>query len=120
MSYVSALEAAGAKVLASDYFGSYQGDWFALVEYNGVRGWVRGAFGSCSVCDSFQAEFDYFDSEDEDPEKYQQRLAAFGAGYLENIQTQEEVLVETNRNVDWDLEAEAMVKFVTEAWNKNV
>ena len=40
MSYKNALKAAGAKVIEFKYFGSYQGDWVALVEYKGERGWV--------------------------------------------------------------------------------
>ena len=35
MSYQMALEMAGATVLEYKEFGSYQGDWFAKVEYQG-------------------------------------------------------------------------------------
>jgi hypothetical protein len=83
MGYSEALEAAGAKIIAfqefgsyqgnwfafvelalpwrhsKSEFGSYQGDWFAFVEYQGKRGWVQGSYGSCSGCDAFQSEFDY-------------------------------------------------------------
>ena len=50
MSYCQALEAAGAKILQFKSFGSYQGDWWAKVEYNGEIGWVAGSYGSCSGC----------------------------------------------------------------------
>ncbi len=43
MSYEMCLEKAGATVVAFQEFGSYQGEWFALVEYNGERGWVEGS-----------------------------------------------------------------------------
>jgi len=59
MGYFEALEAAGAQVLASQTFGSYQGDWFAKVNYNGSTAWVHGCYGSCSGCDAFCAEFDF-------------------------------------------------------------
>lgn len=38
MSYKKCLEIAGAKVIAYEEFGSYQGDWIAVVEYKGVKG----------------------------------------------------------------------------------
>ena len=59
MGYKTCLEKAGAKVLDYKEFGSYQGDWLAFVEYKGEKGIVQGAFGSCSGCDSFAAEFDF-------------------------------------------------------------
>jgi hypothetical protein len=88
MSYKSALEAAGAKVLAMQYFGSYQGDWLAKVVFDGETGWVAGSFGSCSYCDGFQREFDYC-YEDETAD-YQERLRLFGLGYLSALATQEQ------------------------------
>jgi len=59
MGYRTAMEAAGATVLAYESFGSYQGDWFALVVYGGKTFWVHGSYGSCSGCDAFCAEFDF-------------------------------------------------------------
>jgi hypothetical protein len=90
--YCEAMEAAGAKVLAYESFGSYQGEWYAKVEYNGEVGWVQGSFGSCSYCDAFDSEFG-FDAED--APDYQERLADFGRTYLDTIlpqQKQEELL----------------------------
>jgi hypothetical protein len=40
MSYIKALEQAGAKVLAEKRFGSYQGDWVVKLSYNGASGWT--------------------------------------------------------------------------------
>ena len=79
MSYQSALEAAGAEVLEFEEFGSYQGEWLALVRVGGVLGVAEGCYGSCSGCDSFEAEFGW---NDRDAENYEQRLADFGNGYL--------------------------------------
>lgn len=113
MSYQTALTAAGAVVIDFMYAGSYQGTWGAAVEYQGKRGLVTGAFGSCTVCDAFQAEFDHcqygpdvisYNAEtntytkdygdvvctkqeyDDQQTEYQQKLAAFGESYLHVIQ----------------------------------
>lgn len=72
MGYESALIAAGADIKVFKEFGSYQGDWFAILNNGNV---VHGAYGSCSGCDAFQAEFDYDDKDEE-------KLAAFGKSYL--------------------------------------
>ena len=128
MGYQLAMEAAGAKVLAYKAFGSYQGDWYAKVAFKGTVGFVQGSYGSCSGCDSFQGEFGYDDpacSEHEytyndqpcadcDVKKaeYQVNLAAFGASYLDNMQTYEEVLQHAKRNEDWDMEATTMVEWL--------
>ena len=53
MSYQLALEKAGCNIIDYRHFGSYQGTWIAFVEYNGSKGIVEGAYGSCSVCDAF-------------------------------------------------------------------
>ena len=112
MSYQQALIAAGAIVIDTKYSGSYQGTWGSVVEYNGKRGLVTGNYGSCSVCDAFQAEFDdymwsdtiSYDSEtdtysrdygdtictkeeyDAQEAEYQQKLSDFGKRYLHVIQ----------------------------------
>lgn len=79
MSYQEALEATGAEVLEYEEFGSYQGEWLALVRVGGVLGVAEGSYGSCSGCDSFEAEFGWGDRDADD---YQERLADFGNGYL--------------------------------------
>ena len=78
--YESALRAAGCEVLQFEEFGSYQGEWFALVDHGGDLGVVSGRYGSCSGCDAFEAEFGW--GEDEESEEYAVRLADFGASYL--------------------------------------
>lgn len=115
-------------------FGSCQGDWWAKVEYEGRTFWVHGSFGSCSSCDSFQAEFDYVYEADlckehqfckgeeeqvacEDcktaaPE-YNKRLADFGRSYLTSgDMTQEEAEKSAAEHFDWDGEATKMVEFL--------
>ena len=106
MSYGSALEAAGATVLEFETFGSYQGDWWAKVFYNGKMGWVNGSFGACSFFAAFESEFGYNDPAT--PEK----LAEFGKGYLDVLLTQEEAEKSASENLSWDSGAEKMVKFI--------
>lgn len=110
MSYKAALVAAGADVMAFEEFGSYQGDWWAAVMYRGEMGFVRGSYGSCSGCDSFQAEFT---SAYEDTPGYNERLAKFGESYLDVLYTQEQAIKEAGRNSEWDSEADLMVAFVS-------
>lgn len=130
MSYQQAIEAAGARILAFEQFGSYQGDWYALVDFNGKRGWVRGSYGSCSGCDAFAAEFDYgdacnvgeeiWDRETSDYRKateadvsaYKAKLADFGSQYLGDLLTQEEAEKRAAEDIEWDSEAEQMLAFV--------
>lgn len=111
MSYKQALEAAGAQVVSFQEFGSYQGDWFAKVVYQGKTGWVSGYYGSCSGCDAFEAEFGWNDDEKPD---YQTRLATFGKEYLDDIKTQEEAEAKAAKNLSWDIDAEEMLKFIRE------
>jgi len=111
MSYQSALIAAGARVIAFQEFGSWQGEWYALVEYRGEQGWVQGSFGSCSECDSFEAEFGW-DAEQEGD--YQSRLASFGESYLGGLQTTEQVLSQLAETSSWDSEAEDAIFWIRE------
>lgn len=125
MSYERALEAAGATVHDFKSFGSYQGDWYASVTCNDERGWIHGWFGSCSHCDSFEAEFGWDDKEtcneheykgtDQDraaclgcqqaSARYLERLANFGKTYVEGIQTADVILKELDENSSWDGDA---------------
>ena len=127
MSYQAAMEAAGAKVLAFESFGSYQGEWFALVEVGGKRGWVSGSYGSCSGCDAFEAEVGDLDEWCDEHaykavggcrdcanaiEQAQVKLAEFGRGYLDRLLTQEEAEKDASANLEWDMDAEPMLAFV--------
>lgn len=129
MSYGSALEAAGAKILAMKHFGSWQGDWWAKIALpSGSVGWTHGWFGSCSHCDAFQSEFGYESGLCEEHQyedaktpceacaateaSYQARLKAFGERYLDDLYTQEEAEREANRDSDWDGEASQMLAWL--------
>lgn len=127
MSYYKALEAAGAKVLEYKSFGSYQGTWVARVEYNGEVGWVQGAYGSCSGCDSFQAEFGWDERGHCDDHweydgdcgtciaaaaLYAVRLADFGGGYLHKLYSAEELAEQYEADCEWDDGARDIVAFV--------
>ena len=129
MSYESALVAAGATVHVMKEFGSYQGDWWAKVTFNGETWWVHGWYGSCSGCDAFQAEFDYgsdrceehrYDDHPDCPDckaaaaTYQERLAQFGRGYLDDLYTQDEAIKVASENLEWDSDAQEMVDFIKE------
>jgi glutaredoxin len=129
--YQSALEAAGATVLAFKEFGSYQGEWWAKVRHKRKTRWVCGSYGSCSGCDAFEAEFGYnedrceehrYDWEDEKSPACDackaakasatEKLAKFGAVYLEDTKTQSEAEKEALRNLDWDSDAQPMVDWL--------
>jgi hypothetical protein len=129
MGYSEALEAAGAEIIVFREFGSYQGDWWAMVRYNGERGWVNGSYGSCSGCDAFEAEFGYVDQEcsehqrihpkpeqcaacDEAAADYKRRLASFGRNYLDPLLTQEDAEKKAGSEVEWDSNAPEMLDFI--------
>lgn len=130
MGYEEALIVAGAEVHCFEEFGSYQGDWWAKVTYEGNVGWVNGSYGSCSGCDAFQSEFDYsshecngkrhyaddtdFNENCETCQSNKIRLIAFGKEYLTRIYTQEEAEKEASSNISWDSDAQEMVKFIKE------
>lgn len=125
MSYEQALEVAGAKVLAFEQFGSYQGDWWAKVEIDGKLAWINGSYGSCSGCDAFEAEIgwecdekagtDWVDVDDPRHSKhaeFMEKLKAFGAEYLTRALTQDEAVKQASEDLEWDTDAEEMVQFI--------
>lgn len=130
MAYREALEKAGATVHEFQEFGSYQGDWWAKVTYNGATGWIQGCYGSCSGCDSFEAEFGYDGDKCEDHKwdsdkaaegceacsaaavDYEKRLAEFGEGYLECLISQEDAIKVASENLEWDMDAQEMVDYL--------
>ena len=115
MSYMGALEAAGAKVIRYEYFGDYQGTILAEVEYEGRRGYVEISYGSCDHCDAYQA----FSSDlGWDHELTQQDLSNFGRNYLEDIESAEKLIEKFTEQLEWDWEAEDMVKWLKEKANE--
>lgn len=109
MSYQSALEAAGCTVIDFRQFGSYQGDWFAIVRYKGTIGVIQGAYGSCSGCDAFESEFNDSYSSDDTDEEYAARLKKFGEGYLTTGWISiDEALTYAGKHEEWDMSAADM------------
>ena len=90
MNYCSTFEAAGAKVLASYEDDDYQGTGIAHVEVNGVRGYIRYGFGSCSHCDSFESF--YYEGHSDGPSPEQ--MADFGREYVEGMVSYEKARAE--------------------------
>ena len=114
MGYVDTLKAAGARAVASKYFGSYQGDWWASVEFKGRKFWVHGTFGSCELCDAFEAEFYTQDAAEWSEREKWEREVVFGMGYLNDPWTQKMAEEYAGRNIEWDSEAEEMLRFIKE------
>lgn len=130
MSYNTAMEAAGAKVHEFECFGSYQGDWIAKVEFEGKEGFVQGYYGSCSGCDAFEGEFGWsgshyhgdeyvysdnlekFDPECNECVEFKTKLVEFGKEYLETIMTYDEAIKKASEKIEWDMDAQEMVKWV--------
>lgn len=86
MGYQKAIEACGLEVEKFKEFGSYQGDWIAILKDGRV---VSGSYGSCSGCDAFQAEFDW--GADELPD-YNQKLATFAKSYVDGAESLEDII----------------------------
>lgn len=109
--YEAALTATGVKVLGYKTFGSYQGDWWAEVQFpNGEVYFVNGSYGSCSGCDAFEAEFGW---SDEDKPNYLHRLKDFGREYLSDCMTREQAIEHASANLSWDLDAQDMVDWIS-------
>lgn len=108
MGYREAFEAAGAEVLLYKEFGSYQGDFYAKIRFNGEIGWVHGSYGSCSGCDAFEAEFGWHDYDDTE------KLASFGLTYVETLLTQDEAESNAAENIEWDDGAVQALKWLKE------
>lgn len=129
MGYSEALHAAGATVHAYNQFGSYQGDWWAKVTLpDGRQGFINGRYGSCSGCDAFESEIGYSseqcDTHSYGPEQPEcaecqqakaaaaEKLAKFGAGYLDSFLTADEALAKASENLEWDTDAQEMVDWI--------
>jgi hypothetical protein len=110
MGYVEALRAAGAEVHSYESFGDYQGTMLIHLTHNGRTGVVELWYGSCTHCDSYQAEFGW-----DDPTESQ--LAAFGASYLDDIQDPAVLLMSAKKDAEWDMEAAEKVAFLERILN---
>jgi len=136
--YKEALQVAGADVLAYKTFGSYQGDWWAKVRYNGQVRYVHGYYGSCSGCDRIASALDSHNSGDDyhwstDLDFLEEnrgtcegckiaynKLKDIGEDYLENDSylTLEEAIDKASEHLDWDLDAQSMVDWLKGLKNK--
>lgn len=101
--YSRALKAAGFNVRDFQEFGSYQGDWFAFVEFEGKLGFIQDSFGSCGGCDEFEGT-----NADKTPES----LEAFGKQYIDQMLSYDQALQYAKKHSDWDMEAKTMVEWV--------
>jgi hypothetical protein len=136
MGYAHALRTAGAEVVDFKEIGSYQGTWGAVVDFQGQRSLVTGYYGSCSVCDAYQAQFGwssdepYYNNEtdkyyrnqwsdeeitkeenDSIIQKSRQELIDFGMSYLRYPMTKEDVekriqYYDTNDTGEWSFDSE--------------
>lgn len=124
MGYQEAIEANGVEVIEFKMFGSYQGDWVAILKDGRF---IHGSYGSCSGCDAFEAEFGWKDevvvkqdngkyyrgncrwsesdevTEDEANllnQKHILKLQKFGESYLESAETKEEIIQRFQRKCD--------------------
>ena len=127
MSYQEAMEAAGATVHEFREFGSSQGDWIARVTFAGTTGYASGSYGSCSACDSFEAEFGYADDGCEDHRwnpvsgcagckaqaaTFRGKLAIFGRTYLDDIASAETIRARFVDQAKWDTDAVANLEWM--------
>lgn len=102
-SYRELAEAVCEEVYCFGEFGSYQGDWWAKIKYNGQIGWIHGYYGTCAYCDWLSANYKLSEK------KLKQE---FITEYLDNILNQEQAEKEASRNIDWDLDAQDMLNFI--------
>ena len=113
MSYQQAIEAAGCDVIEFKEFGSYQGEWLALVIHDGEVGIIEGSYGSCPGCDAFEAEFGW-----EDPGA--EKLKEFGETYLPALPISHYITQFEKRVSDWEWDSEAKEMLdVIIGWSKN-
>lgn len=119
--YERALEAAGATIHSSQAFGSYQGDLWVYLTYQNITGFLCISYGSCGGCDSYEAwrgdiihqHPDYYETNGWDKYPTKEELADFGSRYLDNIMTYEEAIKEASVSLDWDMEAKAMIDWIS-------
>jgi hypothetical protein len=108
MSYEKAMEAAGATVHRSEFYGSYDGVWMMHVTHpDGRTGFLIDYYGSCSGCDAYEGTFGW--EYEETPEK----LAEFAKPYLDELLTKEQALAKCAES-DWDEDYAKMAKDIRE------
>ena len=116
--YDDCLEAAGADVLDFERFGSYQGEWWALVRCAGALGFVSGGFGSCSGCDAIEALLTYCDNEAAWAKAHREDLADIVGGTIsaEDLLSLAELEAKCATPEEYVDESAAVVVFARRAW----
>jgi len=75
------------KVLEAKYYGSYQGEFLCKIIHKGEAFYIHDWYGSCSGCDSFQAEFGFqWDGSPED------KVIQFAKPYIESALPRDKML----------------------------
>ena len=114
--YEDALKMAGAEVICFERFGSYQGDWWAKVRFQGKEGWVNGSYGSCSGCDEIESlDNCWEDHPEESCPKCQgvlKQITAIGERDLESILTKDAAVKKASDGLELDLDAQEMVDYI--------
>ena len=111
--YKTALQRAGAIVLKFKAFWDHEGTWWALVQFKGKVGWVRGTCGSCPQCDAFQAEFGNR-ATPSSVRKYKKSMREFGERYLHRLVSTQEAIDMAMLDNEWDMEAGEAVAWIKE------
>ena len=68
----------GVSNVKAQYFGSYQGQFLCSFEKDGEMWFLWDYYGSCSGCDSFEAEFGYRDDVTDE------KVVEFARSYVES------------------------------------
>lgn len=55
----------GHEVLIYQEYGSYQGEWLSMAKTDSFYSLWRGSYGSCSGCDSWEADISYSDVDEQ-------------------------------------------------------
>ena len=104
MSYISALEAAGAKVIRHAYFRSYHGTILAEVEYEGRHGYVEIINVDLDDCKAYRGVA-----------YTEQEITSFGRKFLEEyFESAERLIEETSGQLEWSYDAGDKIKWVKE------
>lgn len=117
-SYESALEAAGAVVLAYKEFGSYQGDYIAKVRVGDQIAWIHDYYGSCSVCDALEGAMSnaYWTAGDGDREAAERKACRdYGLHILATrLVDRSEIERELQQSAEYDIASREALKWLAE------
>lgn len=113
LGYAQALEAAGETVVACEQFGDYQGTWLARLSSGKF---AYGYFGSCTVCDNFEAEVSVhypWENGSYEWNIYNNKLKEFGQKLVEdNLYDYQELRDKLAPDAAWDYDRGACLAFL--------